>query len=186
MKQFTHAVLILALCGLAGLALSSCKKKGPKTATARIATNIADVRARVHATIESDIRKKNVLMLLNEIDSTREQLVLRFIEAQQKVHKNPEMPREEYEALMREFATIRSNAAKKIAAARITLRTYVTKQEWQILFAQQKKKKEDPTGLDRYKKKKKAKTAADGTPDEAAETTTPGSTPEPTESEVSP
>jgi hypothetical protein len=53
------------------------------------------------------------------------------------------MPRAEYEELIRTFDTARSKALRKIASARMTLRTHLSKSEWQILFSHQQAN-EDP------------------------------------------
>ncbi len=186
MKRVTRLVLILLLCGFAGLAISSCKKKGPKIVSAEIATDTIDVRTLAEKTIKNKIRRNNVLMLLDDIDRAREEAALVFLDLQRKVQNNPAISREDYDAVLQELALSRANVLRKIASARMTMRTYVTKAEWQTLFTKEKKKKEDPTGLDRYRAKRKAKTAANGNPDEAAETTTPNKNPGPAESEVSP
>jgi hypothetical protein len=143
MKRSSGTIAIVLLCGLAGSAISSCKKKAPETASAKFAVNTVTLRERAHAIIKNKVRRQNVLILLNDTDRVREEMILSFLKTQHRIQKDPDMPRAEYEELIRTFDNARSKALRKIASARMTLRTHLSKSEWQILFSHQQAN-EDP------------------------------------------
>jgi hypothetical protein len=165
--------VVAVLCAMIGSAMSSCKKKGPKTASAEIAVDVSDLRKQVEKTIKNKIRRDYVLMLVDDIDITREEVMLLFLNLQQKVHKDPSMVREDYDAVLQEFAVARVNSLRKIASARITMRTYVTDAEWRELFPK-KKATEDGDKV------------AEQPPGGASETNAPDRVSEEVGSEVSP
>jgi hypothetical protein len=135
--------LILALCGLAGSALSSCKKKGPKTASAELAANTTALQKQVKKVIKGKTRRENVLLLLDDADRIREKLTLAFLDLQHKVRKDPQISRGDFEAVLVEFAVIRKDAIKASANTRLEMRNYINEKEWKKLFPKPKKKKGD-------------------------------------------
>jgi hypothetical protein len=187
MKRTIQIAVITVLCALAGLAISSCKKKGPKTASAEIAVDASDLRKQVEKTIKNKIRRGHVLMLVDDIDRTREEVMLLFLNLQKKVHKDPSMVREDYDAVLQEFAVARVNSLRKIASARITMRTYVTEAEWRELFSKKKTTGDSDKGAEQTDHKApESEDAPEQPKGDAAETKTPDGESEEAGNEVSP
>jgi hypothetical protein len=156
MKRAVSMALVIVCCGLA---ISACKKKGPKTATAQMAADTTALRKQVKKVVKNKVRREKVMLLVGDIDRTRGQLTLAFFDMQKKIRKDPHIPRADLEALIAEFVVVRVDAMKALANARFEMRQHITEKEWKKLFPPPKKK------MDKDK-------AAEETSEEAAEQAT--------------
>jgi hypothetical protein len=143
MKRMTRIVLVLVLCGFAGSAISSCKKKGPKTAGAEMAAHTQTLRKHVKKVIKDKLRRENVFILVDDVDRYRAQMTLAWLNMQRNMHKNPNMSREEVQAEVKKFEEARVESLQNMAKARLAMREHVTAEEWKKLFPEPKKKKKD-------------------------------------------
>jgi hypothetical protein len=168
MKRLTKIVLILVLCGFAGSAISSCKKKGPKTAGAEMAAHTQTLRKHVKKVIKDKLRRENVLILVDDVDRYRAQMTLAWLNMQQKMQKNINLSREEVQAEVDIFEEARVAALQNMAKARLAMREYVTAEEWKKLFPEPKKKKDDEKAGD-SEDKETASEDADDAPEQPAE-----------------
>ncbi len=139
----TRMLVILMLCGMAGSAISSCKKKEQKTATAEMAADTNKLRKQVKKKIKDKVRKENVLILVDDVDRHRAQMTLGWLEMQNAMQKNPTMSREEVEAEVAKFEQLRLEALRNMAKSRVAMRQFITEKEWKQLFPPPKKKTED-------------------------------------------
>jgi hypothetical protein len=171
MKRMTKIVLVLVLCGFAGSAISSCKKKGPKTAGAEMAANTQTLRKHVKKVIKDKLRRENVLILVDDVDRHRAQMTLAWLNMQQKMQKNPNLSREEVQAEVKKFEEARMAALQNMAKARMAMREYVTAEEWKKLFPEPKKKKKDDKKAGDSEDKETASEDADDAPEQPAEST---------------
>ncbi|MCP4197944.1 MAG: hypothetical protein GY762_12415 [Proteobacteria bacterium] len=143
MKRISKIVLVLMLCGFAGSAISSCKKKGPKTAGAEMAAHTQALRKQVKKVIKDKLRRENVMILVDDVDRYRAQLTLAWLNMSHNMQKNPNLSREEVQVEVDKFEEARVESLQNMAKARLAMREYVTAEEWKKLFPEPKKKKKD-------------------------------------------
>jgi hypothetical protein len=143
MKRITRMVLIVSLCGLAGSALSSCKKKATPSTSAEIADNTSELRKQVKKQIKNKTRREKVFLLLDDVYRLQGRLALAFLEMQNRLRKNTNISDEDIEAEFADFAEARVYALREMATTRLEMRNYITEKEWKALFPEPKKKKDD-------------------------------------------
>jgi hypothetical protein len=125
---------IITLLLLSTLLLPACKKNAP-TARSSVGEIEDNFEKLVKKNVEDETKQDRLLLLLEENRQTFSAIKIGFLDMTDKLRANPEITREEAEAIVAEFTALRNNALNEMAARRIEMRQFATEKEWNAIHA---------------------------------------------------